>query len=647
MTATALPADEARQELYEIMRGAAPFEEKAPRALDLGKRFLGAENGHLTRIDEETNHWEAMISTDPTDGQFPPGLELDLGMTYCRRTIEAETPIALSNVPEQGWEEDPAFKEHRLHCYHGTTLILDDEPYGTVCFVSQDPRELAFSESETMFAELLARMLERELEHEQHEEQLARQTNLSTVLNRVLRHNIRNDMAVIRGYTQLMRSDARNESYAEKTLQEIDDLLALSDKARELERIVGQSAELERRDLGELVQECVTEIESGYPTASIHMEIGEDVEAAVFPTFSRAIEELIENAAKHAGPSSMIEISVERVPNAVEIKISDDGPGLSDQDQAVFSTGIETSLIHGSGLGLWIVHWIINSHGGTSDASVSEDGTTMTISIPHGPEVEYDKTIAEIQQARDIYEAAFDESMDAMVIINDEAKILDANPQSKEIFGLERQELLGRSVPEFLSEEFDFEAAWDEFKEGGAIGTAEFIRADGDSIIVEYTGKPNVIPGQHFVIYRDVTKVRQNKAQLEEERLMTNSIFAAIPDTMYLIDPEGYPIIWNENVEEVTGYHSDEIGEMHITEFIPDEDVEMITEAFKAVVEQGETVTVETAYETKDGKRIPYEFTGTPLEASDGTLRGLTGIGRRLPYPARRTSGQLDTPSRY
>ena len=201
MTDPPLAADAARQELYAIMRGEAPFEEKVHAALDLGKRYLGVDNGHFTRIDEETSHWEALVSTDSEEGQFPPGLELDLSTTYCRRTIEASTPIALANVPEQGWEDDPAFEEHGLHCYHGTAVVVHEEPYGTVCFVSEDPRDIAFSESETMFAELIARMVERELEHEQLEAQLTRQSNLATVLNRVLRHNIRNDMTVIRGYT--------------------------------------------------------------------------------------------------------------------------------------------------------------------------------------------------------------------------------------------------------------------------------------------------------------------------------------------------------------------------------------------------------------------------------------------------------------
>jgi hypothetical protein len=45
-------ADQARAELYAIMREEIPFEDKADRALALGESYLGVDNGHITRINE-------------------------------------------------------------------------------------------------------------------------------------------------------------------------------------------------------------------------------------------------------------------------------------------------------------------------------------------------------------------------------------------------------------------------------------------------------------------------------------------------------------------------------------------------------------------------------------------------------------------
>lgn len=102
MASTALSAQDACQQRYAIMQADATFEEKAERSLALGERYLQVENGHLARIDETTDHWEALFSTDPSDGDFPAGLEVDLGTTYCRRTIEANSPITLHDASNEG-----------------------------------------------------------------------------------------------------------------------------------------------------------------------------------------------------------------------------------------------------------------------------------------------------------------------------------------------------------------------------------------------------------------------------------------------------------------------------------------------------------------------------------------------------------------
>ena len=507
MASTTLSAQEARQQLYAIMQADATFEEKAEEALALGERYLQVENGHLTRIDETTAYWEALISTDPSDGDFPAGLALDLGMTYCRRTIEANAPIALHDATKQGWEDDPAFEEHGLRCYHGTTLIIEEERYGTICFVGVEPREDPFSESETMFAELLTRLLERELERAQHEAQLTRQSNHAAVLNRVLRHNLRNDMSVIRGYTQMVTDEIDDATYPDKALQKIDELLRLCEKARELERIVGNAFNREQTDIGELVERLVDQLDDEYPRASFHIDIDDDdVDSAILPTLERALEELLDNAAKHSRPTPTVEITVTRVPNEIEVSIADDGPGLDQQEREVVQTGIETALIHGSGLGLWITRWILTTHGGTIDARVTDDGTEMTVSIPHTPEVRLDEHVEALQRDRDLYEAAFNDALDAMFIFNDEARVVDANPAAESVYGLPTRELLGRSIADFLPDEFDFTSAWEDFLSTGASrDTVTVIGADGVERCVEYTAKSDVVPGQHFMTVRETS----------------------------------------------------------------------------------------------------------------------------------------------
>lgn len=617
-----LNSETAREHLYEIIRGDAPFEDKARDALELGRRYLGMDNGHLTRIDQETDHWEAIVSTDSPDGRFPPGLELGLETTYCRRTIGVDSQITLHDAPNQGWADDPAFETHGLHCYHGTTLILEDEPYGTVCFVAAEPRE-PFTDGETLFVELIARLLERELEREHHEAQLLRQTNLATVLNRILRHNLRNDMSIIRGFTQLLAEKSEEHPYEQTVLEKIDKLIELCRKARELDRIVAAGSERELTDIPGLVENIVETVTQQYPNASVTVEYDEDITTAVFPNFERALEELIENAVKHSGEAPTVTVSIEAVPNAVEIWIADNGPGLASHEADVLETGTETPLTHGTGLGLWLSHWIVTGHDGSLDATVTDDGTTMTISIPRKPLSNARQVITKFTQARDQYLAAFNAANDAMILINDGARIIDANPEASFIYGLDQQALLGQPFQRFLPDEFDFDAAWSQFKDAGQDrDTVTIVGADGVERRVEYSATTDIVPGQHLVVSRDVTERNERERQLQ---LFRRAVEAS-GHSIYFTDRDGVIEYVNPAFEEMTGYTADEAIGMTPRILKSGEHDDRFYEKQWSIILSGETCRSEVVNKTKTGDRYIVDQTIAPIENEDGEITHFVAI---------------------
>jgi len=166
-----------RQRAYDIVEDETlGYAEKRDRLIEIGREFLGVENGHVERIDEEAGVHEVTASSNAREPVIPEGAHLDGAKTFCRRTVERNSSLALSNVPEQGLADDPARQEHGLDCYLGATIIVNGETYGTVCFVNREPRPEAFAPAERSFVELIARMLGREREREIHETELARRT---------------------------------------------------------------------------------------------------------------------------------------------------------------------------------------------------------------------------------------------------------------------------------------------------------------------------------------------------------------------------------------------------------------------------------------------------------------------------------------
>ncbi|EMA68802.1 pas domain s-box [Halorubrum aidingense JCM 13560] len=119
------------------------------------------------------------------------------------------------------------------------------------------------------------------------------------------------------------------------------------------------------------------------------------------------------------------------------------------------------------------------------------------------------------QQER--YEASFHGAFDAMVVADDEGRYIEANQGACELFGLEKEELLGRSIDEFIPEDYDFAEAWLNFEKNVIDrGTLEIIRDDGETRIIEYAATANIVTGEHLSVLRDVTD-RDNREDVLRE----------------------------------------------------------------------------------------------------------------------------------
>jgi PAS domain S-box-containing protein len=163
--------------------------------------------------------------------------------------------------------------------------------------------------------------------------------------------------------------------------------------------------------------------------------------------------------------------------------------------------------------------------------------------------------------------------------------------------------------------------------------TYRIVTKDGDTKWVWERGQAVYDDGELSALegfITDITEREEYQERLREEQQFVQSILRSLPDPLYAFDTDGYSIRWNERFEAVSGYAGDEIEGMHVTDFIPEEEVERIAATFDSILEERRSMTVESVIETKDGNRIPFELTGRPLEDADGALRGITGIGRDI-----------------
>jgi PAS domain S-box-containing protein len=119
------------------------------------------------------------------------------------------------------------------------------------------------------------------------------------------------------------------------------------------------------------------------------------------------------------------------------------------------------------------------------------------------------------------FRAVYQNAMDAMLITDDQLRYLDANPAACSLFGVPREQLIGRKIHEFgKAVQFqNVEQAWGQFvQEGEQQGEFLLTRPDGQVRILEYNAVAQFLPGQHLSVLRDVTTRRQ--VERERARLL-------------------------------------------------------------------------------------------------------------------------------
>ena len=212
------------------------------------------------------------------------------------------------------------------------------------------------------------------------------------VLNRLLRHNIRNEMNVVRGNADLLADsvDPSERERIDRILRTVDEIVDRSNKiGRVSEALEREHTEPVR--LPELLDTVVADARSRYPRADITLSCPENCWVDGSPALSLAFEELVDNAVEHGSTAPAVEddgvtvdIDATVRDDGIVVRVSDDGPGIADHERAVILAGEETPLQHGSGVGLWLVKWVVRNVGGTLSFG-GGPGTTVEIELPPAP----------------------------------------------------------------------------------------------------------------------------------------------------------------------------------------------------------------------------------------------------------------------
>ncbi|WP_313692413.1 PAS domain-containing sensor histidine kinase [Halorarum halobium] len=210
------------------------------------------------------------------------------------------------------------------------------------------------------------------------------------LLNRIVRHDIRNDMAVVLGWAELLEDhvDDEGRDYLQNILASGEHVVELTEVAREyVETVVSDEAPtVEPVPLGSVLETELSLREESFPEAEFVLETPPpDVEVAANSMLSSVFRNLLNNAVQHNDADTPhIEVSCEVRDDEVEVRIADNGSGISDDHKdTVFGKGQRGLGSPGTGIGLYLVDTLVTEYGGEIWAEDNEPmGAVFVVQLP-------------------------------------------------------------------------------------------------------------------------------------------------------------------------------------------------------------------------------------------------------------------------
>ena len=104
-------------------------------------------------------------------------------------------------------------------------------------------------------------------------------------------------------------------------------------------------------------------------------------------------------------------------------------------------------------------------------------------------------------------------------------------------------------------------------------------------------------------------ELSRSNTRLGQEQEFQSDIINSLAGIFYMLDHHGRFVRWNRELEKVSGYSAEELGRMQALDFFGEEEKALVADRMAEVFEQGEA-SVEASLVSKDGRRLPFYFTG-------------------------------------
>jgi len=199
-------------------------------------------------------------------------------------------------------------------------------------------------------------------------------------------HEIRNPLAVIRGFVQLLneRSPAEQKTYFRIVLEELDRTNAIINDFLSLAQ--NRIVEKEPSNLNELLGDLLPLIWADANMRGQIIDLRTDDSLEPIPVNSKEMKQLVLNLSRNGmeamNDKGVLRIETLNLPDAVQLRVSDNGVGIPPEKLNRLFEPFFTTKTNGTGLGLALCLSIVERHHGKIHVeSTVGEGTTFIVSF--------------------------------------------------------------------------------------------------------------------------------------------------------------------------------------------------------------------------------------------------------------------------
>ncbi|MCL5036079.1 MAG: PAS domain S-box protein [Chloroflexi bacterium] len=225
---------------------------------------------------------------------------------------------------------------------------------------------------------------------------------------------------------------------------------------------------------------------------------------------------------------------------------------------------------------------------------------------------ELNKAGRELRVSQEYARNLVDSSIDMIISVNNDRKIIEFNKAAQDTFGYTPEEVLGKHVSMLYAIPEQGESVYKTTIVNGRCFREVLNKRKNGEIFTSYVSASILRDAMDnkvgvMGISRDISERKRAEEGLKESEEKYRDLLENATDLIQSISPEGKIILVNNAWKETLGYNDEEIAGLSLFDVIHPDSVDHCRDVFNKVLNGGQVDNIEVSFITKDGRKIIVE----------------------------------------